>query len=60
MKTFILAFVIAASAAGAHAQDGDGPDSVSFEGADWRIRAAEAKVEEHLGRDALKLSGGRI
>lgn len=60
MKLIVLALAVAASAATAHAQDINGPESVSFEGAEWRIRAREVVVEEHLGREALKLSGGRI
>jgi len=60
MKKYVLALAIMANAAMAHAQSDERPESLSFEGAEWRIRANEAVVEAHLGRTALKLTGGRV
>ena len=60
MKKLFVALAIFASAPAAHAQDSDSPVIVSFEGADWRVRAQAAVVEEYAGRDALKLTGGRV
>lgn len=60
MKKLCFALAMIASAPFAHAQDNDAPVIISFEGADWRVRAQDAVVEDHLGRSALKLTGGRI
>ena len=60
MKRLIAALAIVVSAPIAHAQDSDAPVVISFEGADWRVRAQEAVVETYSGREALKLTGGRV
>lgn len=60
MKKYALALAIMANAATAHAQSDGGPESLLFDGAEWRIRANEAVVEDHMGRTALKLTGGRV
>ena len=36
------------------------PQTVSFEEREWRVKAQSATIENHLGRDALALSGGRV
>ena len=51
MKRLIVALAIVASAPIAHAQDSDAPVVISFEGADWRVRAQEAVVETYAGRE---------
>lgn len=60
MKRLLAVLAVVAGAPIAHAQDSDGPVIVSFEGADWRVRAQDAVVETYAGRDALKLTGGRV
>lgn len=60
MKTFCFALLIIASATIAHAQENNDAVIIRFEGEDWRVRAQEAVVESHLGRSALKLTGGRV
>ncbi len=60
MKNIVLTLAMLGNIATAHAQSDSGPKSVSFEGAEWRISAREAVVEDHLGREALRLSGGRV
>ncbi len=45
--------------AGVLAQDGPETVALAFGGADWQITAAEARIEQIDGREALFLQGGR-
>ena len=53
--TALMAGSLATGASGADARDGTAlaPDSER-----WRLRASEARVEEHIGRTSLRLKGG--
>ncbi len=36
------------------------PETIAFAGYDWRVDAKEARVETHLGKQALKLHNGSV
>ena len=36
------------------------PDNIEFDGQTWRIAAKNAEIKQHLGRQALALTGGRL
>ncbi|MCG8414960.1 MAG: hypothetical protein MI746_12140 [Pseudomonadales bacterium] len=54
---FVL-FVKLLSSQPVFAQDGD--TLIEFSGYQWRVAAAEAELERYLGREALRLQGGRV
>ena len=57
----VFAFIAALSfPALLHAQSDEAPASIMFEGNAWRIAATEARIEAHLGREALILRNGRV
>ena len=58
MKKMMLGISAMLAPAVAIAQDA--PEKVSWAGEEWRIAAREAAVEQHLGREALAISGGRV
>ena len=58
MKNTIIGLCALCVSGAAFAQDE--AQYVSYGGHDWRITAQRAEVEQHLGRAALALSGGRI
>jgi hypothetical protein len=61
MRRLALSLVILLSTpCAAFAQRENAPTTVTFEGAKWRVAAQEARVERHLGRDALALARGRL
>lgn len=55
--TMLTAGALATGALGAGAQGRDGT-AVAPDSERWRLRASEARVEEHLGRTSLRLKGG--
>lgn len=59
LVTILTAGMLAAGAAGASgAASAAGGTAVAPDAAGWRLRASEARVEEHLGRPSLRLKGG--
>ncbi|WP_164117399.1 hypothetical protein [Sphingorhabdus sp. Alg239-R122] len=59
MTRFIIFFLTLFSLAPlvpAHAQE----KAIEYQGQTWRIAAQEAGVETYLGREAIKLTGGRL
>ncbi len=58
MKNAIIGLTALCASSAAIAQDE--AQYVSYDGHNWRITAQRAEVEQHLGREALALSGGRI
>lgn len=42
------------------AQSASAPETLAFDGKTWRVTAQEAQITKHSGRDAIKLSRGRI
>lgn len=57
MKRILITLAACLRSFGAAAQQ---PETIDFEGKTWRIAAREVSVGEHLGREALILSGGRL
>ncbi|NNE39614.1 MAG: DUF1080 domain-containing protein [Marinicaulis sp.] len=43
-----------------YAQDDASPQYIQFADRNWRVAAREAKVEQHMGREALLLINGRV
>ncbi len=60
MRKFLFLIAAALAPTALSAQSGDAPETLDFEGKTWRIAAREASVENHLGRQSLVLSGGRL
>lgn len=54
----VAALAAGAAGAGAQADRTDGGTAVAPGAEGWRLRANEARVEEHLGRPSLRLKGG--
>lgn len=60
MRKIIIFLIALAAPAIATAQSDSATERLAFEGRDWRVTAQGARVENHLGREALILQGGRV